>query len=85
MRPSANLVDELIEKFIVPGEIDSLDAPHNNFMRQCINSLALPLQIVKIDKRMQKARLSVDPEKSQACKAVMEELSKSGDQEEEQN
>lgn len=73
---SPSLVNELVEKFIITGSVESIDAPYNTFLKNLLEGVAMPLQIVKFKDRPRNAYLSVNPEISPGCKVVLEAFQK---------
>ncbi len=77
---SATLVNEVIAKFIVPGKIEGLDAPHHTFLKSALEGVLLPLQLVELSRDGSKARLVVDPLKNPGIKLILEEVKKRADE-----
>ncbi|OQY27545.1 MAG: hypothetical protein B6244_10210 [Candidatus Cloacimonetes bacterium 4572_55] len=71
---STSSVNELITEFVVPGQVDSVHLPHRNYLRGLIHGAAEPLRLVRSDPAHRSVRLKVAPEKSVACRIVLERV-----------
>ena len=70
-------INELIEKFMIPGSVESIDAPYHNYLKNLIEGIAMPLHIAKFKgQHHHTAYFALNPEKSVGCKAILDYLHK---------
>lgn len=82
MMASQMTVQELVEKLVVQGQVEALEAAHQTQIRQFVQGIAVPLGLARLDRRQQQARLSVDLKKSPGCAAILEAVKALGEKRE---